>query len=189
MLSLPSPRFLFGAAAASLLLACAGSDPELPAMLQPDLAIPALPALHALGVKIALVDDGMGAAFATQNGSTVHVPKADLVGKFLYFATTPVGKAAANAKPIDIGVGRIGADLTALLTTPAKYQDGPWELAVFVSVSNGNPAQGPQPGDLAAFDISKPPAGEPPVTGTTVRLHVNGADAAVTLDNKYFIRF
>ena len=175
---------------ASLLAACAGPDADpAPMMPIPDLAAAVSTTPHALNAKIALMDDGMGVPLGTQNGSTVHVQKADLVGKFIYYATTPGGKSAANAKPIDFGVAKVGVDLTAMMTTGPKYLDGPWELAVFVSVTAGNPLMGPQPGDLAAFDLTQPPTGEPPVTGTTVRLHVHGADATVTLDNKYFIRF
>jgi hypothetical protein len=62
-------------------------------------------------------------------------------------------------------------------------------MAVVVSITGSDPTKGPQPGDLAGFDLTKPPAGDPPITGTSVRMKIQGADAAVTLKNDRFIRF
>ncbi|MBK9261283.1 MAG: hypothetical protein IPM54_15955 [Polyangiaceae bacterium] len=80
-------------------------------------------------------------------------------------------------------------DLTAEFQSSPRYGNGAWEMAAFVSIAGASPLQGPQPGDLAAFDNSPPPAGQPPVTGVSVRMTVNGADAEVSLGNQHFIQY
>ena len=144
---------------------------------------------YALHVKIALQDDAEGVALFTQNGSMVHIPRADIVGKTFIWATTPGGEPVGNTKPIDFAVGTMAADLTADFTTPKHYPDGPWEMAVVIYLVGTDPTKGPQTGDLAGFDLTAPPAGDPPVTGMSIRMKVEGMDASITLDNKYFIRF
>ena len=157
---------------------------------KPDAADAAV-SLHSISGKIALVADADGktVTFGTQNGSTVAVPIADIAGKTFYWATTPGGDTPGNATPLDQGAGVMGADLTGTFTTTAKYADGPWELVCLISVSGKLPTSGPSPGDLAAFDLTDPPAGEPPVTGQSVRLRIKGGDAQLTLNNANFIRF
>jgi hypothetical protein len=144
---------------------------------------------HAIAVAVALSDDGQGVKLFTQNGSTVHVPTANLAGKSYYWATAKGGDSIFNAKMIDLGAGAVAPDLSARFTTPAHYPDGPYELALFISVTGGDPTKGPQPGDLASFDLTAPPPCDPPVTGVSVRVDVAGGDAQVTLTNRYFIRF
>src|SRR5438874_2077120 len=103
---------------------------DLGSAAAPDLSCGAPPdggALHTLGVKVQLTDDGMGVALFAQNGSMVHVPKADIAGKTYYWATVKGGEQVTNAKMIDVGFGMIGGDLTASFTTAAHYTDGPWE--------------------------------------------------------------
>jgi hypothetical protein len=144
---------------------------------------------HAIVARVALSPDpdGKHVTFATQNGSTVAVAISDIAGKTVYWATAAGGDSVLNTAPIDVGATTIGADLTSSFTTPAHYADGPWEVACVIAVSGKPP--GPNPGDLAAFDDSAPPAGDPPPTGVSVRVHVEGADASLTMGNRYFIRF
>ena len=145
---------------------------------------------HSLSVKIELTDDGMdGVPFFTQNGSVVHVWKGDIIGKQFIYATAKGGDQVGNAKLIDFGAGTIAKDLTASFTTPAHYPNGPWEMGLYIAITPQNPPTGPQPGDLAAFDLTNPPACEPPVTGVSVRMSVKDADASVTMTNRFFIRF
>lgn len=145
--------------------------------------------VHALRVTVAFSDDGQGVNLFAQNGAVVHVPPADIAGKALVWATTPGGEPINNTPPIEFGNVTMGADLTASFTTGSAYADGPWELAAFVSIAGQDPMNGPQPGDLAAFDNRPPPEGQPPVTGMSVRMTVAGADAELTLDNDFFIQF
>lgn len=180
---------VLAACSVSLLVACSDGAPPPVETPPPVLDLAVAPVLHALSAKVVFMDDGMGVPFFTQNGSRVHVPSADIIGKNVFYATVPGGKSIANAKPIEAGQGVVAADLSATITTGPNYPDGPFEFAVFVSVTGGELAKGPQPGDLAAFDLSKPPTGEPPVTGVSVRFRVKGADAVVNLDNRNFIRF
>jgi hypothetical protein len=168
------------------LAAC--SDGEQPAAVVPDLAT-APPPQYAMAVQVALRDDGMGAPFFTQNGSTVHIARTDLVGKNVYYATVAGGKSVLNEKPIEVGQSQVAPDLSVTFTTAPKYADGFYELAVVVSLTGSDQTKGPQPGDLAGFDLTPPPAGEPPVTGVSVRVHVKAADAMVKLGNSNFIRF
>jgi hypothetical protein len=146
-------------------------------------------ARYSLHMKIALTDDGKGVGILAQNGATVHVPASDIAGKKAWFATTDGGEPIGNATPIDFGFAVVTSGLTAEYHTPAHYTDGPWEMATFLSITGGDPMNGPQPGDLAGFDNSPVPAGQPPVTGVSVRMTVNGADASVTLGNGNFIQF
>ena len=144
---------------------------------------------RALAATIALQTDGDGqhVTFGTQNGSTVSVLASDIAGKTVYWATTPAGEPVANATAIDQGVAVMGPDLTASIQTPAHYAAGPYELSIVVSVTGKPPTAGPNAGDLAGFDLSAPPAGEPPVTGASIRIHADGTTMA--LGNRYFIRF
>ncbi|HTQ46463.1 MAG TPA: hypothetical protein VMI75_27090 [Polyangiaceae bacterium] len=140
--------------------------------------------------SVTLTPDSQGVPFGTQNGAIVHVAAADIVGKTLVWATAPGGEQIANLPvPTEAGVVTVGSDLTAHFKTSAMYTNGPWELAVFISVTGGNITKGPQPGDLAAFDLSPPPACEPPVTGVSIRVTIDNADANVDITNSNFIRF
>jgi hypothetical protein len=164
------------------LLGCGGGD-------ETSSTADAAPALYTIHVQVALTDSGQGVDLIVQNGSTVYVPPADIIGKTAYWATTPGGEPISGAAPIEFGAMVMRDDLTAEATTTAKYESGLWELSLFISITGGPIMNGPQPGDLAAFDNTPPPAGEPPVTGSSVRVHVQGADAEVTLHNGHFIQF
>lgn len=155
-------------------------------------ACPAVPpgSAHSIIGNVTLTADSQGVAFGTQNGSTVHVAAADIVGKTLVWATAPGGEQIANLPvPTEAGITTVGSDLTAHFKTSAMYTNGPWELAVFVSLTGGDLTKGPQPGDLAAFDLTPPPACEPPVTGVSIRVTIDDADATVAMNNANFIRF
>jgi hypothetical protein len=120
----------------------------------------------------------------------VDITAANLVGKTLVWATAPGGEQIANLPvPTEFGTTTVGADLTAHFTTSAKYTNGPWELAVYVSVTGGDITKGPQPGDIAAFSLTPPPACQPPLTGVSIRVTIDDADATVNLDNSSFIQF
>lgn len=146
------------------------------------------PPPHKLIVDIALANSDAGVPFGTQNGSLVYVQPGEIAGKPYLWLTANMGESAANAVPLEFGSGSMSTQLTAHFETSPKYHDGAVELALFISLTSGSNS-GPQAGDLAAFDNSDQPQGEPQPTGTTVRMHLSGADAAVTLDNRYFIRF
>lgn len=144
---------------------------------------------HALRVNVALSDDGAGINLGTQNGGEVHVPSGDVAGKTYFWITLPGGEIPGNADFLELGSGTIAADLTASYETSAIYADGPWEIAMFISVTGGPALNGPQAGDLAAFDNTPPAPGEPAVTGASIRMSVHGADVEVTLDNSYFVQY
>ncbi|MFO0760248.1 MAG: hypothetical protein U0359_27450 [Byssovorax sp.] len=146
-------------------------------------------ATYALSVHAVLSADAMGVAFSNTNGALSHVPKDEIVGKTYYFATTPAGESAGNTAPLEIGVGSVEDDLDFTWKTKPDYADGPWEMSMFISVAGADPMLGPQAGDIALFSLDPAPAGEPPITGTSVRMHVDGADAALTVDNSFFVRF
>lgn len=148
------------------------------------------PAMHAIAVRVALVtdEDGRHVTFRTQNGGTVSLDRSDLVGKNVLVATTREGEPITNVKPIDATSVTLGPDLTARFTTPAHYADGAWEVACVIQLTPPG-KQLPAPGDLAAFDLTPPRAGEDPLTGVSVRVHVKGSDGSVTLGNRYFVRF
>lgn len=148
----------------------------------------AVPRTHAVHISVVLrANTGGVVSFPAQNGTTVPVLASDLVGKTSYWVSTPGGEPPGNAAPIDQLTATIGADLRASFTTPQHYQDGIWEFAGIIAVSGVPPVSAPRPGDLAAFDVSPPLAGEPPQTGQTVRVRVNG-ETEVELTNESFIR-
>jgi hypothetical protein len=145
---------------------------------------------YSIAARIALEKDpdGEHVSFPTQNGSTVSVAVSDIVGKKVYWATTLGGQAIANVKaPLDEAITTVAPDLTADFTTPAHYKGGPYEIYCVISLTGSQMV--PSPGDLAAFDNTPPPKGDPPDTGESVRVDLKGANATVTLDNGYFIRF
>jgi hypothetical protein len=144
---------------------------------------------YALHVHVAFVDDGQGVAIGAQNGAIVHVLPNEMIGKNLVWATTTGGENIFNVLPVENGKTIINDDLTADAQTSARYANGAWELAAFVSIAGASPFAGPQAGDLAAFDNSAPPAGQPPVTGVSVRMTVDDADAYVSLSNHHFIQY
>ncbi|HRI63834.1 MAG TPA: hypothetical protein PK156_06335 [Polyangium sp.] len=146
-------------------------------------------AVYAMRVHVVFVDDGQGVAIGAQNGAIVHVPPTEIIGKNLVWATTTGGENIFNVLPIENGKTPIKQDLSAEVQSSARYTNGPWEMAAFVSIAGASPFAGPQPGDLAAFDNSAPPSGQPPVTGVSVRLTVNDADAEVVLGNEHFIQY
>lgn len=143
---------------------------------------------HKLIVDIALRAQDAGVPFATQNGSTVYLEPSAIAQKPYFWITTNVGESFANAIPLEGAGGSMSDTLTAHFESQSKYHDGAVELALFISLTGGTVA-GPQAGDLAAFDNSPQPQGEPNPSGTSVRIHLDGDDARVTLDNQHFIRF
>jgi hypothetical protein len=176
------------------LAACQGKSPsqahdDMAVSHGEDMCPPTGGTPRAITATIALSEDAQGVPFGTQNGSVVHVAKADIVGKSFYWATAKGGEPITNAKMIDVGSGMIDDNLGASITTPAHYPDGPWEFAIFISLTGGSFISGPQPGDLAGFDLSPPPACQPPVTGVSIRVTIAGADASIKLGNVRFIRF
>jgi hypothetical protein len=148
-----------------------------------------LPATHKLAVDIAFTADDAGVPFMAQNGSVIHLEKSELAGKPYFWVTTKMGESFANGTPLEAGGGALSGALTATFETGSKYEDGAVELSLFISVAGGNTQSGPRAGDLAAFDLTAPPAGEPQPTGSSVRVHFSGADAQLSLANQFFIRF
>ena len=144
---------------------------------------------YALRVRVVFTDDGQGVPIRAQNSAFVHVPPTDIIGKKLVWATTVGGESISNVLPKEIGTTLVLDDLTAEYRTSERYSNGPWEMASFVSIAGADPLQGPQPGDLAAFENDPPPAGQPPPTGSSVRMTVDGADAEVLLGNEHFVQY
>jgi hypothetical protein len=179
-------RSLFAVLSLSLAaVACAGNG----APAQPAPGSHAVQHAVTASIKLTLDSDGQNVSFPTQNGSLVPIASRDLIGKTVYWVTTPGGEPVSNAEPIDSKISTIGADLTSSMTTAAHYGAGPFEVACVISVTGAVPPAIPAPGDLAAFDNSTPPKGDPPPTGVSVRFHVADRDANVTLSNASFIRF
>jgi hypothetical protein len=144
---------------------------------------------RSLHVDVKLTSTAAGVHLFAQNGTELDVPVADIAGKTYVWATTPGGESPGNTKPLEFGAGMMPDDLMLSFDTKPAYPDGPWEMAFFISVSGGDPTKGPQATDLAAFSLDAAEPGEPPITGTTVRMRVKGADAQTTLVNTNFIRF
>ena len=168
----------------------------------PDMCPPVGGAPWKLHLHVKLMDDGKGVALGTQNGSVVHVAASDIAGKGYVWATAPGGAQIANVgTPMEFGFGTMtqtgaggaGSSLTADIDTTAIYPDGPWEMAFFISITGGNPMNGPQQGDIAGFSIDPVGACEPKVTGVSFRMSVRDADASLSVSNTdpspHFIRF
>lgn len=153
-----------------------------------DLAPPAMAANHNIHVTVALKEDAQGVGIFAQNGALVHIPRGMIVDKKAIWAILKGGDQAANGKMLEFGTTKMDDQLGIDFTTEHGYPDGPWELALVILVASPSPLVAPQPGDLASFDLTPPPAGQPPVTGTSVRVTIKGADAQVMLSNLQFIK-
>lgn len=154
-----------------------------------DASTDSAPMLHALHIQLALKDDGQGVKIGAQNGASVYILPSLLIGKPVVWATAPGGEPIFNVMPIEFGTTVLGQNLDAEFQSSAQYADGPWEMALFISLAGASPFAGPQPGDLAAFDNSAPPEGQAPVTGVSVRMTVMGGDAKASLGNEHFIQY
>ena len=169
------------------LLGCSAADPGT-VDLGADLAPPASAGDHNIHVKVALKEDAQGVGIFAQNGALVHIPRGMIVDKKVIWTILKGGDQTANGKMLEFGLTKMDAQLAVDFTTEHGYADGPWELALVILVASPTPFQAPQPGDLASFDLTPPPAGQPPVTGTSVRVTIHGADAEVMLSNLQFIK-
>jgi hypothetical protein len=181
--------FLLGSA----LMACRGADPgatPADAAEEAEEAADAA-AAYSIAARIVLTPDADGGqvSFVAENGATVTLSTSDIVGKTVRWGTAVGGEPIQNATQIDKGLTTMQPDLTSLWITPAHYTDGPWEMACIIDVSGVLPPNIPAPGDLAAVDDTPPPPGDPPVTGVSIRVHIEGGDAYVEIPNKEFIPF
>ena len=147
------------------------------------------PSSHAIHVTIALSEDAEGIPIGAQNGSLEHVPRSEVIGKPVIWATTNAGEVPGNTLPLDYGTTEISDDLGASFATGSDYDDGAYEVSCYISISGDAAPQGPQAGDLASFTLDPPLAGEPPTTGVSVRVRIDGADATLTLVNDHFVRY
>jgi hypothetical protein len=145
-------------------------------------------AKYKIHVSIALQQGPQGVTLRTQNGGMVNIPTASIVGKNIGWTILMGGDQVGNGQMLEVGGGVIDPQLQATFTTQNSYPDGAWELALLILLASPDLAHAPHPGDLAAFSVFPPPAGEPPLTGTSVRVTIADADAQVDLDNFYFIQ-
>jgi hypothetical protein len=154
-----------------------------------DANIDAPASAHLIRGDIKLTATNNAVRLMAQNGAQVDVPVADIVGKPYVFVMTPGGEPPANTTPIEVGNGVMPADLAVKFATAKTYADGYYEMAFFIMLSGGDPMQGPQNNDLAAFSLEPAMPGEQALTGTTVRVRVKGADTNLPMTNANFIRF
>lgn len=176
---------LAGALLSAGLSGCGSSDDTV--NLAPDLAPPAVAGHNIHGI-VALKADAQGVGVFAQNGVFAHIAQKDIIGKGTAWVILKGGDQIANGKMLEIGTGVIDDQLRFEFTTTHGYPDGPFELSLLILLKTTDLAKAPTPGDLASFDLSPPPAGEPPATGTSVRVRLSGADTMVTLSNTQFIR-
>ncbi len=158
----------------------------LPDLSAPDLA-PAAPR-HNIHGNVALKVEAQGVGVFAQNGVFAYIPKAEIVGKQVAWVILKGGDQIGNGKMLEVGGGVIDDNVGFDFTTKLGYVDGPWELSLLILLKTTDLSMAPQPGDLASFDLTKAPAGEPPITGTSVRVSIHGADANVNLINRHFIK-
>jgi len=163
---------------------CGGDDG--PDTTPTDLA-PVVP-MHNIHATVALTEDAQGVGVFAQNGVFAHIPRSQIVGKSTTWVILKGGEQIANGKMLEVGGGVIDDQLRSEILTKKGYPDGPFELSIVLMLVSTDVSQIPRTGDLASFDLSKPPAGEPPVTGTSVRVRLHGDDANLTLGNRYFIK-
>ncbi|MEZ4309183.1 MAG: hypothetical protein R3F14_14195 [Polyangiaceae bacterium] len=154
------------------------------------------PSGHALKLDVSFKDKGGEVAFLTPSNTVVTRPASELAGKPYLIATFEAGFSSGNDAPIDHVWGTIPDSLAVSYSTPATYEDGPYDI-VFVGylsteitqeTQDGPPEQSPPAagGDIASFTLSSERIreGDPKSPPGTLRLNVEGADASVAIENR-----
>ena len=126
----------------------------------------------------------------------MKVPVDNVVGKPYLISSFPAGFSPGNDPPIHYVWGTVPADLKIQYTTPSTYTPGPYDMVLVVyantpitdEIRKASPSQAPaaKGGDLATFtlDMGAVRPGDPGIPPGLVRLNVEDADVAVTVENK-----
>jgi hypothetical protein len=151
---------------------------------------------HALSLTGNLVARSGELSFLTPTVALVKVPVANVVGKPYLVSSFPAGFSPGNDPPIHYVWGSVPADLQIRYTTPSTYQNGAYDMVLVVytntpiseEIKKASPHLAPaaKGGDLASFtlDMSAVRPGDPALPPGLVRLNVENADGAVTIENK-----
>lgn len=154
------------------------------------------PAKHSLTMSIQLEAVDGKVSFLTPSNTVATYPVEDVVGKPYLFGVFHAGFSAGNDPPTDHVWGTVPANLKIEYTTPAKYDDGPYDMVFVVykttpitrAIQDGPAEQAPaaKGGDLASFTLSSTAVreGDPKNAIGTIRLNVAGADARTVLTNR-----
>ncbi len=185
-------RFLIATLWATGLVAtgCSSSTDSTPPQA-PD----ASEATHRTTVQIAFNAGQDGTIALSDIQGPASVKTADVVGRTVAAIALEGGEQPGNAQPLAQSAATIGPDLKATLELPAVFRDGPYEIAINIIMKAGPPPNPPGPPaaeDLVAFSdprTARPKAGDPALTGQTVRYRIEGKNATVALDGSHFIRF
>jgi hypothetical protein len=151
---------------------------------------------HALSLTGNLVAHDNELSFLTPTVALVKVPVANVVGKPYLVSSFPAGFSPGNDPPIHYVWGSVSADLQIKYTTPSTYPNGAYDMVLVVytntpiseEIKKASPHLAPaaKGGDLASFtlDMSAVRPGDPALPPGLVRLNVENADGAVTIENK-----
>lgn len=150
---------------------------------------------HSLTLTANLVQQAGELSFSTPTVTVVKVPAANIIGKPYLISSFPAGFSPGNDPPIHFVWGTVPADLKIQYTTPSTYAPGPYDMVLVVYAFSPitdeirkTPSQAPaaKGGDLATFtlDMGAVRPGDPSIPPGLVRLNVDNADVAVTVENK-----
>jgi hypothetical protein len=154
------------------------------------------PSGHTLTLNAKLNATNGEVSFVTPSASLAKIPVSEVVGKPYLVQAYPAGFSPGNDPPLDWKWGKMPADLTVHWTTPAHYQDGPYDMLVVVFTStpvsdaqmagNGLDAPTPKPGELASvnLDTTLIRPGDPKLGAGQVRVVVDGKDAEISVENR-----
>jgi hypothetical protein len=151
---------------------------------------------HALHFAANLLQHEGELSFMTPSVSIIKVPAENIAGKPYMVASFPAGFSPGNDPAIHHSWGAVPADLKIRYSTPATYQDGPYDMVLVVYAGTpitdairaapAHEAPAAKGGDLATFtaDMSAVRPGDPSIPPGVVRLNVEGANGEVTVENK-----
>jgi hypothetical protein len=151
---------------------------------------------HALHVQAELVAKDGQLTFVSPAGTPMTIPADSVRGKPYIISIFHAGFSPGNDAPIDYHWGTVGDDLGYGFTTPAHYENGPYDAVLIVyvntpiteAIKQGDPLDVPPPvkGDLCSFTIddSVVEANDPSIPNGLVRLNVHDQDASITISNR-----
>lgn len=151
---------------------------------------------HALHVKAELVAKDGQLTLISTSGTPITIPAESVRGKPYVISIFHAGFSPGNDAPIDYHWGTVADDLSYEFTTPAHYENGPYDAVVIVyvntpitdAIKQGDPLDVPLPtkGDLCSFtaDDSVVKGNDPSIPNGLVRLNVQDQDASITISNR-----
>jgi hypothetical protein len=148
-----------------------------------------------LDVTLRPDDDGTTVSFLTPAVSVFSMPASSIAGRPYYVAVFEGGFDQGVDLDLHHEWGTIPEDLHVSYTSPARFADGPYDIA-FIVYTQTEITQAmrddyfgvvPKAGELSAFSLSQERVlpGDPGFSNGVVRANVQGSDGEVFLENRH----